>query len=156
MRHGDVTLFETLAIASYIDETFDGPALQPTAPVLKAEMLSWVSAIIDRLYDSMVRRYILQVIFPKGPDGTPDRSVIDPALIEIEAQMAVVNGALDGKRFLVGDHPTLADLFIAPIFSYLGKMPDADRLFGACPNIIAAAPNMRERVCYTETEPPTE
>jgi len=29
LQHGDFTLYETCAIAAYVDEAFDGPALQP-------------------------------------------------------------------------------------------------------------------------------
>ena len=34
LRHGDFTLFESKAIASYLDAAFPGPALTPTDPKL--------------------------------------------------------------------------------------------------------------------------
>ncbi len=36
MAHGDLTLFETAGIVSYIDGAFDGPALIPTGAVDRA------------------------------------------------------------------------------------------------------------------------
>ncbi|MBL6932341.1 MAG: glutathione S-transferase family protein [Rhodospirillales bacterium] len=154
MRHGDVSLCETLAITSYIDDVFDGPALVPSDRVEKAQMYSWISAIIDHFYDAMVRRYILQVFFPKGPDGAPDETVTGPALEQIKRQLSAVNKAMLGNRFLVGNQLTLADLYIAPIFSYLGNMPHGEELFADCPNIRGATPNMHERQSYKETQPP--
>jgi len=39
-RHGEFTLFETTAIMRYVDEAFEGPALQPETP---AERLRWIN-----------------------------------------------------------------------------------------------------------------
>ena len=60
MTHGEVRLFETAAIACYLDLTFDGPAMQPEDPVALSEMVQWISAINDTVYDAMVRRIVLQ------------------------------------------------------------------------------------------------
>jgi glutathione S-transferase len=42
MRAGDVLLFETLAIATYLDGTGEARPLQPAAPPDRARMLQWV------------------------------------------------------------------------------------------------------------------
>ena len=60
MRHGDVTLFETSAIARYIDETFPGPRLQPADPRERAVMNQWISACNHYFYSDVIRRYVLQ------------------------------------------------------------------------------------------------
>ena len=59
-----------------------------------------------------------------------------------------VEKALESNAFLVGDQLTLADLFIAPRFSYLGNMPDVEELFEVCTNICAASRNMAERQSF--------
>jgi glutathione S-transferase len=38
LTHGDVTLYETLAVTQYTDGAFDGPALQPADPAGRARM----------------------------------------------------------------------------------------------------------------------
>jgi glutathione S-transferase len=43
LTHGAVTLYETVAVTRYIDEAFDGPALQPADPAGRARMSQWIS-----------------------------------------------------------------------------------------------------------------
>ena len=66
MTHGKVHLFETFAIARYFDESFDGPALQPSDPVGRAVMTQWVSAFIDYMYGTIVRGLIMpRLVYPQ-------------------------------------------------------------------------------------------
>src|SRR4051794_38406991 len=43
MRHGDVELCESKAIATYIDRVFDGPKVIPDDAKLAAQVEQWVS-----------------------------------------------------------------------------------------------------------------
>jgi len=54
LHHGPLKLYEALAIATYIDEAFEGPALQPATPADRARMLQWISAINDYYYATLV------------------------------------------------------------------------------------------------------
>ena len=38
LQHGDFTLYETSAIAAYVDEVFDGPKLTPADPQKRARV----------------------------------------------------------------------------------------------------------------------
>ena len=46
-RHGDFVIYEALAIATYVDGVFDGPALQPEDPVDRSRMMQWISVVND-------------------------------------------------------------------------------------------------------------
>ena len=134
---GETGLFETSAIVRYIDETFEGtPILAPNAR-LRAQMEQWVSMINCHGYDAMVRRYVLQYVFPKGEGGAPDRKTIDAALPEIEQLLAILDKAYGKRNFLVGDTVTMADLFLAPIVVYLGMFPESKALLAKVPNSVA-------------------
>ena len=154
MRHGDIELFEASAICRYIDGAFDGPPLQPTDVVQRARMEQWVSAHNDYINPAMLRRYVLQYIFPKGPDGQPDRAAIDEALPEIEKQLGILDAAYGARNFLVGDSVTLADLFVAPTLFYVGVMPEGETLLAGAPNVKRACAAMAERQSFTATLPP--
>lgn len=93
----------------------------------------WISLINCHAYDAMVRRYILQYIFPKGENGQPDRKVIDAALPEIAAQLDALEQAYQERDYLVGSTVSMADLFLAPILAYLGMFPKARRCWRRAP-----------------------
>ena len=42
-KHGDVALFESKAIATYVDRAFPGPMFIPKDPVAHAQVEQWVS-----------------------------------------------------------------------------------------------------------------
>ena len=55
MRHGDVRLFESKAIASYIDAVFDGPKVIPHDTLKAAEVDQWVSLVNTSVDPCMIR-----------------------------------------------------------------------------------------------------
>jgi glutathione S-transferase len=152
-RDGDLQLFETSAILRYVDEAFPGPSLLPGNIRDRARCEQWVSAINSYCYDAMVRRYLLQYVFPKGADGKPDRAVIDAALKDVAAQLAIFDAAYGEKNLLAGANVSLADLFLAPILAYVPTMPEGKDLMKAVPNVARAQAAMRERASFKDSEP---
>jgi glutathione S-transferase len=153
-RDGEFTLYETSAIVRYIDESFPGPALLASNARLRATMEQWVSLINCHAYDAMVRRYVLQYVFPKGANGAPDRAVIDAAVPEIKSQLDVLDRAYGTRNLLVGDAVSMADLLVAPIVFYLGMFPEGKALLAGAPNVARAHAWMAERPSFKATVPP--
>ena len=153
MLDGDLKLHETSAILRYVDESFEGPALLPDAIHARAQCEEWVSAVNCYLYDTMVRRYVLQYIFPKGEGGQPDRAVIGRALQEMPAQLAVLERAYGKSDYLAGPKPSLADLFVAPILAYVEQFPEGRQLLRDLPNIRRGQHLLRQRASFTGTDP---
>ena len=154
MRHGDVELFEAAAIGVYVDGTFDGPPLHPADTIGRARMVQWISAFNDYMHPPMIRRYVLQYVFPKGPDGQPDRTVIDEAVPDIEKHFAILDATYGERNFLVGDTVTMADLFLAPTLFYISVMPEGEQLLAGAPNVKRACAAMAERESFIATLPP--
>lgn len=154
LSHGDLRLFETFAIVRYIDEAFEGPPLQPSEAVDRARMTQWISAINDTIYDAMIRRCVLQYAFPKGPDGQPDRAVIEPAAVETGAQIAILEAAYGGGPYLLGAELSLADLFLAPILFYLRQTPEGAAQLAKAPKVARGYEALAARRSFRETEPP--
>jgi len=154
LRDGEFGLFETSAILRYVDESFDGSSLLPGTIADRARCEQWVSATNAYLYDTMVRRYVLQYFFPRGEGGRPDGGVIASALKEMPAQLAALDRACERSDFLAGANLSMADLFVAPILAYVEFMPEGKALLAAAPNLMRAQARVRERACFTTTQPP--
>jgi glutathione S-transferase len=153
-RDGEIEYFETSAILRYLEEAFDGPSLLPATIRDRAACEQWTSAIKDYCYDAMVRRYVLQHVFPRGADGKPDRAVIEGALPDIRAQLKGLDRAYGDREWLVGTGPCMADLFLAPIVAYLSVMPEGETLLAAAPNVRRAHAAMAARQSFQSTQPP--
>ena len=106
LRDGEIEIWETAAILNYLDEGFDtGNSLRPTSIMERTRCVQWISAVNCYLYDTMITRYVLQIIFPKGEGGKPDRAVIDAALAEMPAQLAALDKAYGSGDYLAGCQP---------------------------------------------------
>jgi glutathione S-transferase len=114
-------------------------------------MEQWVSMINCHGYDAMVRRYVLQYVFPKGEGGAPDRKTIDAALPEIEQLLAILDKAYGARDFLVGNAVTMADLFLAPLIPYLAMFPESKALLAKVPNVTRAHAVMAQRESFKAT-----
>lgn len=126
--HGDLQLFEALAIATYVDEVFDGPALQPRDAAARACMMQWISATGDYIYDSAVKRCVIERLVKPAMGGAPDEAVIAAALPDIAHALDVLDSALAECPYLAGSEPSLADFFLAPIHVYLAATPEGQRM----------------------------
>lgn len=156
LRDGEFELWETSAIVRYLDESFDGPSLTPPSIAERVRSEQWVSAVNSYLYDAMVRRYVLQYLFPRGEGGEPDRGVIDAACKDMQPQIRALDRAVRRSDFLAGGQAlSPADLFVAPILAYVERMPEGAALLADAPDLRRAQAAIRRRASFTTTEPPT-
>ena len=132
LRHGDLTLFESKAIATYLDGAFPGPRLIPTEPRPAALLEQWVSFVNTAVDRTVIRTYLFAYIAPKTADGSPDRATIAAVLPELRQQVAVLDKAVAATGHLVGTELTFADLNLLPLLHRLGQAPEgAEALAGA-------------------------
>lgn len=153
MRHGDVTLFESRAICTYIDKAFAGPELVPTDPIAGAQTEQWISLVNTAIDPLWIRTYFREYAFPTGPDGTPNRAAIDDALPKMEPQFAILDRAVAKTGHLVGASFTLADAFIMPILFYMTKGPESAKLLAAAPNLTSYYRRHMERPSVKDAIP---
>ena len=153
LRHGDVTLFETKGIATYIDKAFPGPKLIPDDALGAAIVEQWVSygnAKVDRW---IMREFVVPSIFYDKAKG-PDTARINAALPEIDACARALDGALGKSAYLAGPDVTYADLHITPMLTIGMLYPAAQDVLSKYPALSAYVARMRERPSYKSTEPP--
>lgn len=137
MRHGDVALYEALAIAVYVDSAFDGPALQPASSAERAQMFQWISVINDYVYGSLVGGCIAERFLKPMRGQTPDEEVIRIARPKIAEHLDILNTALTRQSYLAGDQFSLAECFLAPILFYFAHTPEGHEMLPDYPALQA-------------------
>lgn len=138
LRHGDLWLFETLAVASYLNAAFDGPGLEPASAAGRARMLQWISAANAYLYEATV-------------GAAKSGAVDDTALDHASALLLPVEAALAGSPFLAGDDLSLADLFLLPMLLYADQAIGGSRLCSRLPAVAGWMHRLRDRPSVLNT-----
>jgi len=154
MRHGDFELCESKAIATYLDLSFPGPRLIPTEPRQAALTEQWVSLVNTKMDGSLVRTYLLNYVFPKGKDGSPDRAVIDAVVPAVQREIELLDRAIAKGGFLAGDSFTFADVNVMPILAYLKNFPESGAAIAAAKSLSAYFDRLAARPSFQRTAPP--
>ncbi len=154
LRHGDVTLCESKAIATYIDRSFDGPPLFPEDPRELAQAEQWVSLVNTVIDRDLVRLYLFAYIFPKTADGKPDRPVIENATPAVQQHIALLDRALAETGYLAGKCYGFADVNLMPILAYIRQFPEAAAALGKAPRLAGFYERNAARPSFKNTIPP--
>jgi glutathione S-transferase len=153
MRHGDFVLYETGAIARYIDAAFPGPALQPKDLQARARMDQWISAASDYCYQAMIREIVIQRVLVPLRGGKPDEAMIKAAWPKAEYQLGVMEQTLAASPYFAGDALSLADLFPLPILFYVKLQPEGAPLLARHKALSAWFERMAARPSFGATMP---
>ena len=154
LRCGDLSLYESSAILHYLDATFAGPALMPEEAKARAKAEQWISAINCYGYPAMVRNYVLQYVFPRGPEGKPNRAVIEAALPEIRKMLGALDAAYGADDYLVENTLGLPDILLAPQVNYLGLFPEGKDLLARHANVKRAHETFAARPSFISATKP--
>jgi glutathione S-transferase len=154
LRHGDYELFESKAIATYLDRVFPGPQLIPADPRDAARTEQWVSLVNTVVDRTLIRTYLFAYIVPKTPDGSPDRAAIDAVMPVVREQVAVLDRAVAATGYLVGERFTLADINLMPILHRLGQFPEGANALAAATHLARYYATHAARPSFVRTDPP--
>jgi glutathione S-transferase len=151
LQHGEIFVYETAAIAHYLDRAFAGPPLQPDDAPAQAEMLRWVSIVNSYIFPIM-NRVAKERLLGRGATG-PDEAFLDAAREPLALQMRVNDGALTRNPFLVGPALTLADSFLLPHLYFVSFTPEGAAALEHAPAARAWLQRMQERASFAITNP---
>ncbi len=127
LDHDGLRILETSAIAPYLDEVLPGPSFTPDNAKDRARMRMAIGIVDSYGYDAMigVAGYHLFPDFIGGQDDEARKEAIETSR-RVLTELMKIRG---GDAYLVGDKPTLADLYLAPICFYVELTPDAGTVF---------------------------
>ncbi|KRB13918.1 glutathione S-transferase [Mesorhizobium sp. Root695] len=147
-EHDGFRLFETSAIARYVDEVFAGPALQPTDARARATMNQIIGMLDAYAYRSMV----WDVAVERLKKEAPDERLIASGLSQASKALQTLSSLKAPGPWLLGDGLTLADLHAAPIIAYFVKVAEGQGLLAEFPEIQAWWTRIAGRASFLRTE----
>ena len=135
LQDGDVTLLESLAINLYLARKY-GPTLWPKTVADEGRAYQWSIRAMTDLEKPVVSALLHRAFLP--PEQR-DPKKADEAAVRFEKPIAVLDGALAGRQFLLGPDFTIADLNVASVLSIapmggldLAPTPNAAAWLGRC------------------------
>jgi len=153
LRHGDIRLCESKAIATYIDKAFPGPKLIPEDARGAAEVEQWVSLVNTAIDPCMIRTYVLAHLVAKGANGQPDRAVVDGALPTMQEQIDVLDRTVARTGYLAGDGFSLADINLLPVLHYVQQCPEGIDMVRSARSLSDYFARHSERPSFQSTKP---
>ncbi|HXU72675.1 MAG TPA: glutathione S-transferase family protein [Polyangia bacterium] len=121
---GDYVLTESRAIMQYLATKKPESGLLPADERGRADVTRWQfwdSSHFSPQLGTLAFQRVLKAAFGMGP---PDAAKVEEALVSFRRFAAVLNQQLDGRRYVVGDAMTIADLTLASSLMY-AKQADA-------------------------------
>jgi glutathione S-transferase len=153
MRHGDVALFETKALATYIDKAFPGPKFIPEDAVGAARVEQWVSYGNAKVDKWIMREFVVPQAFPDKEKG-PDMARINAAIPEIEKCCTVLQDTVAKTGHLAGNNLTYADMHVLPMLVTMQAFPAGKEIAAKFPGLMAYVARLTERASFVNTAPP--
>jgi glutathione S-transferase len=132
----DVVLFESMAINLYLAKKYDKAGLHPATLDDEARAIQWsfwgMTEIEPSLLVVLMNRLFL-------PPNQRDETAARLAEEKLGPALRVLDGALAGRKYLLGDRFTIADLNVASVLSWalfahvdLSKTPNTERWLSEC------------------------
>jgi glutathione S-transferase len=147
LQHGTNFLYETAAIAHYIDKAFDGPPLQPSDALAQAHMLRWIS-IVNAYVFPIMNRFMKERLVRKAWGFEPDEAFMASAQEPLALQVRLIDEAVTKTAYLVGDGLTIADSFLLPHLLFFGITPEGKALLAKATGASAWLARMCERQSF--------
>jgi glutathione S-transferase len=147
-EHKGFRLFETSAIARYVDEAFAGSTLQPTDARARATMNQIIGMLDAYAYRSMV----WDVAVERLEKEAPDEALIANGISQARKALQTLSSLKASGPWLLGDPLTLADLHAAPIIGYFLKVTEGQNLLAEFAEIQAWWTRVAARASFAGTE----
>ncbi len=117
--HDGTPIFESVAILIHLGETFGvDKGLFPAAGLRRAEALKWLVWTNVSLGEALSR--YLHNTSERIPSERHNAKAAESAKADVEKHLSILDRAIKGRTWLVGDAFSLVDLHVAGWVAYLG------------------------------------
>lgn len=111
LTDGDLTLWESLAINLYLARKY-GKAIWPATAEDEGRAYMWSVWAMTELESPVITAFVNRVMLP---EAQRDEAAAQAAAEHFRAPLAVLEGGLGGKEYLVGGKFSVADLNVAAV-----------------------------------------
>jgi len=128
LEHDGFWLYETGAIARYVDDAFTGPSLQPVDPRTRARMSQVISVLDSYGYRPMVWHVFVERVGQPLRGRAADETKIAAGLSASAQCLDALTALAQWQPFALGADLTLADLHAYPMLCVLALAPEGQAL----------------------------
>jgi glutathione S-transferase len=125
---GDLSLWESNAIAMYVAERKGDTSFYPSDPKKRADIArwlfwessTWAPAVAGIVYENLIKKFF--------GGGEPDPAKVKEGEEKFHKAAPVLEAQLKGRKFVTGDDLTLADFGLGALLTYAapGRVPLGD------------------------------
>jgi glutathione S-transferase len=144
-----VAMYESAAICPYIDDVYNGGALQPDDPLARARMRQWMAINDSYVFPLTEERLTLPRLVVPMMGRVPREDLIREALPAIRYYLQVVEDRLAAVPFLAGAAFSLADIFMYCTLVGVSLTDEGRAMLGETPStarwmdVVAARPSLQ-------------
>jgi glutathione S-transferase len=120
---GDFKLWESAAIMQYVAEKAGDNTLFPRNPRIRADITRWQCWEGAHFNAALGTLAFETVAKPRYNVGPPDAAAVDQARAALSRFAPVLDGHMDGRKYLVEDRLSLADYSVAALEPYVDLVP---------------------------------
>lgn len=151
IRHGNVRICESKAIATYLESIVTEPRLFPAVADQLALMEQWVSLVNTVIDRTLIRQYGLGYFLAQRQGRKVDRAAIDAAVPALRDQIRLLDASVARTGFLVGSSFTYADINLLPILAVVQLYPEGAEAFSQAPALSAYYDQHSQRPSFRAT-----
>ncbi|WP_119420893.1 glutathione S-transferase family protein [Desertibaculum subflavum] len=156
LEHDGLSLYETGAIARYVDEAFPGPALQPADPTARARMNQIVSIMDSYAFRTLVWDVFVERVGGPARGRRPDEARIAGALPRAATILQSIDAIRGDAPWFAGAALSLADLWALPMLVLFRLAPEGADALRRLPRLTTWLSAMHERPSVRATRFPIE
>lgn len=128
-------LYETSAIAEYLNIALANNKFKLSTPMLQARMRQIMAIIDSYFYSPAVTTIVIQRLIIPSQGGQTDEDKVKNAIAPAQTALQAIEAIATCNPYLLGSEIGIADFYLIPIFVYLSKTPEFETITAQTPKI---------------------
>lgn len=117
-------LYETSAIAEYLDAALNSRGFTPDDLMAQAHMRQIMAIVDSYLYSAAITTITIQRLIVPSQGGETDTAAVAAAVPKVQTALKAIEAIASCSPYLLGAEPTLADFYLLPVVLYLSNTPE--------------------------------